>query len=187
LQDAERPSSIGRLRRLLCALLLLCLPTLCLSQAASESGSGVTDSSPFSSDDLAFIAAQPALRVHNETDWPPFNFSQNGRPEGYSIDYMNLLAEKTGLRVEYVTGPSWDEFMQMIHAKKIDVMLNIVSTEARREFLAFTDAYLIAAASIYTRKDGAVVKGIDDLRGKTVVIPKGFFWQELLERYYPDI
>ncbi len=187
LQDAERPSSLRRLRRLLCALFLLCLPALGLSQAIPENDSSVTDTAPFTADERAFIAAHPVLRVHNETDWPPFNFSQNGRPDGYSIDYMNLLAEKTGFRVEYVTGPSWDEFMQMIQAQKIDVMLNIVSTDARRDYLAFTDAYLIAAASIYTRKDGVAVKGIDDLRGKTVVIPKGFFWQELLERYYPDI
>ncbi|MCW8890756.1 MAG: transporter substrate-binding domain-containing protein, partial [Sedimenticola sp.] len=166
---------------------LCLLLTLLLSSFSGGALTATHGAETFSPDEQAFIQAYPVLRVHNETDWPPFNFYENGRPAGYSIDYMNLLAEKTGFRVEYVTGPSWSEFMQMIRAKDIDVMLNIVNTEARREFLAFTDAYLVAAASIFTRKGGVAVEGLDDLRGKTVVIPKGFFWQELLERHYPDI
>lgn len=169
-------------RLLLWLLLILSLSGLPVSAPMAASTAG-----EFTPEEQAFIKEHPVLRVHNETDWPPFNFYENGRPVGYSIDYMNLLAEKTGFRIEYVTGPSWDEFMQMIRAKDIDVMLNIVNTEARREFLAFTDAYLVAAASIFTRKGSFTVESLDDLQGKTVVIPKGFFWQELLERHYPDI
>ncbi|MCW8945421.1 MAG: transporter substrate-binding domain-containing protein [Sedimenticola sp.] len=182
MQDAKKLGPIYWATELLCLLLVLLL--LGLSNRAAFAASHIDHFTPA---EQAFIKTHPVLRVHNETDWPPFNFNENGRPAGYSIDYMNLLAEKTGFRVEYVTGPSWDEFMQMIRAKDIDVMLNIVNTEARREFLAFTDAYLVAAASIYTRKGSMEVNGLEDLRGKTVSIPKGFFWQELLERHYPEI
>lgn len=187
LQDAINVNLRKRLASLLCLLLLILLVLAYATSAAQSPSLSPADRNHFTIAEQAFIEAHPVLRVHNEMDWPPFNFNENGRPAGYSIDYMNLLAEKTGFRVEYVSGPSWDQFMQMIRDKQIDVMLNIVNTEARRKFLAFTDSYLVAAASIYTRKGGAVVKGLEDLSGKTVVIPKGFFWQELLERHYPDI
>ncbi|MDO6748703.1 transporter substrate-binding domain-containing protein, partial [Gilvimarinus sp. 1_MG-2023] len=49
-----------------------------------------------------FLAAHPVLRVHNEMDWPPFNFNEQGKPKGFSIDVMDLIAQKTGFRIEYI-------------------------------------------------------------------------------------
>ena len=48
-------------------------------------------------EELAWLNNHPVIRVHNETNWPPFNFAENGTAKGYSIDFMNLLARKTGL------------------------------------------------------------------------------------------
>ena len=69
-----------------------------------------------------WIKNNPIIRVHNETDWAPFNFNDNGKPKGLSIDYMNLLASKVGLQVEYISGPTWNGFMEMIKAGELDVM-----------------------------------------------------------------
>ena len=63
-------------------------------------------------DERSWIAENRRIRVHNETDWAPFNFAVDGVPQGLSIDVMNLLAERLGLEVEYVTGPSWGEFLR---------------------------------------------------------------------------
>ena len=52
---------------------------------------------------------------------------------GYSIDYMNLLASKVGLIIEYISGPNWNDFLEMIKENKIDVMLNIGKTENREK------------------------------------------------------
>ena len=46
-----------------------------------------------------WIEANPVIRIHNEMNWPPFNFNINGHPKGLSIDYMNLLAEKIGISI----------------------------------------------------------------------------------------
>ena len=61
-----------------------------------------------------WIAENPVIRVHNEMDWPPFNFNEDGQPRGYSVDYMNLVAERLGLTVEYVSGPTWIRFLEMM-------------------------------------------------------------------------
>ena len=70
------------------------------------------------------IKQHPVIRVHNEKDWPPFNYFEYGRPRGLSIDYMDLMAKNLGIDVEYVTGPSWNEFLGLIKRKELDVMLN---------------------------------------------------------------
>jgi len=78
-----------------------------------------------------FLNTHPVIRVHNEKNWPPFNYFEYGSPRGLSIEYMDLLAARLGLKVEYISGPSWNEFLGMVKRKELDVMLNIVRTEDR--------------------------------------------------------
>jgi len=142
---------------------------------------------PLSAEEQSWIAANPVIRVHNETDWPPFNFNENGRPLGFSIEYMNLLAASVGLRVEYVTGPTWNDFLEMVRAKQLDVMMNIVRTPERQKYILFTDPYVDNPPVIIARDDDHSISKINDLRGKSVCLPSGFFYQEIIERSYPDI
>jgi len=134
----------------------------------------------------AWIKANPRIRVHNETDWPPFNFAVEGRPQGYSIDFMNLVAGNVGLQVDYVTGPSWGEFLQMMRSGGLDAMLNIVNTQERRTYLKFTRPYADNPNTILSRKD-APYDSLEKLFGKTISVPKGFFYEEILKREYPEI
>jgi len=137
-------------------------------------------------EERAFLGSNPAIRVHNETNWPPFNFSQNGQPQGYSIDFMNLIAEKTGFQVEYVTGPSWNEFLGMMKDGSLDVMLNIVKTPERQQYLLYTPPYADNPNAIVSKKDKPY-DNIESLFGKTVAIPRGFFTEEVLSKNYPQI
>ena len=135
----------------------------------------------------SWLIQHPVIRVHNEQNWVPFNFNKNGVPKGYSIDYMNLLAQRLGIKTEYVSGPDWAEFLEMIKAKELDVMLNIVNTEDRRSYINFTDDYIRSLVGIYVREDTPAVQSLDGLEGKTVSLPKGFFEAELIRRHYPQI
>ncbi len=134
----------------------------------------------------AWLNTAPPIRVHNETAWPPFNFFQDGAPRGYSIDYMNLLAEKTGLKIEYVTGPTWGDFLEMMKGGDLDVMLNIVKTPDRLKYLLYTRPYADNPNTILSRRD-APYATLEELFGKTISIPKGFFYEEILTRDYPRI
>lgn len=135
----------------------------------------------------SWLSQNPKIRVHNETNWPPFNYNQNGKPLGYSVDYMNMVAANLDLQIEYVNGPDWDSFMEMIEDGQLDVMLNIVNTQKRRTSLDFTTPYLEATSGIYTHENMPKMQSLNDLSGLTVAIPKGFFVEELLRQYYPDI
>ena len=119
-------------------------------------------------------------------NWPPFNFNVDGRATGFSIDYMNLVAEQLGIKVEYITGPSWNQFLQMIRHKELDVMLNIVKTEDRMKYLLFTEPYVKNPNVIVSSKKHSY-ETIEALFGKTVAFPKGFFYEEVLTKSFPRI
>ncbi len=134
----------------------------------------------------SWLDAHPVIRVHNEKDWPPFNYFEYGKPRGLSIDYMNLVAEQLGIKVEYVTGPSWNEFLEMVKRKELDVMLNIVKTEDRMKYLLYTDPY-IKNPNVIVSSRKSPYETIEALFGKTVAFPKGFFYEEVLTKSFPRI
>jgi ABC-type amino acid transport substrate-binding protein len=135
------------------------------------------------SEERAWLDAHPVIRIHNEKDWTPFNFHKNGIPQGFSIDFMNLLAKRIGFRVEYVTGPTWNEFLEMTKRKELDVVLNIAQSAERENFLSFTDPYLEFAQALYTRVGAPAVTSIEDLYGKKFAVPKGFYFEEVLKKH----
>ena len=140
-----------------------------------------------SNEEKEFLKKHPTIKVHNELNWPPFNYNVNGKATGYSIDYMNLLASKVGLSVDYISGYSWNDFLQMIKENKIDVMLNIARTENRENYLNFTSPYTKTFDSVFVKKDQNLFQNLNDFNGKKIAVIKGFYEEELLSKYYPNI
>ncbi len=134
-----------------------------------------------------FLKENSPLRLHNELNWPPYNYFEDGKPKGFSIDYMNLLAKKLDVEVEYITGPSWDEFMQMLQDDKIDAIINISKNNKRAKTIAFTSVFHTAANAIYVKEGNNHLDSHESLKGKTIIMPKGFFAQKAIEKFYPEI
>lgn len=137
-------------------------------------------------EERSFIEIHPVIRAHNEQNWAPFNFYRDGKPQGYTIDILNLLARKLGFKIEYISGPTWDTFMGMLRSKDIDVIGNMVETEERKEFAAFTLPIIknpLNIVSQYTRP----FRDLEELEGHKVAIVKGFWYQKLLEKHAPGV
>ena len=98
----------------------------------------VTGSVDLTPEEQTWLNDHPVIRVHNEWNWPPFNFNKDGKPLGLSIDYMNLLASRIGIEVTFTSG-EWGELLDQAFDKKLDVMRNIVKTLARQKNLFHTD------------------------------------------------
>ncbi|MCP4970427.1 MAG: transporter substrate-binding domain-containing protein [Arcobacter sp.] len=134
-----------------------------------------------------FLKNNSPLRLHNEINWPPFNYYQDNKPKGFSIDYMNLLANKLHTKVVYITGPSWNEFMNMLQEDKIDAIINISKNKERSKTIAFTSIFHSAANAIYVKIGNESIDSLEKLENKTIVMPKGFFAQKAIAKYYPKI
>jgi ABC-type amino acid transport substrate-binding protein len=167
-------------------LAYLCLSTAALLLCNTLSSAQSVDLD-LTAEELQWIEQNPTIRVHNETNWPPYNFNVDGEPSGFSIDYMRLLAEQTGLEVDFVSGPDWNAFIDMMRSGDLDVMLNIVDTPARREFLLFTDPYAITSPALAVQEQVTGLNSVNDLAGRTVCIPQGSSTEEFLRQDYPDL
>ena len=160
-------------------LLWMFFVTSCFTMLYAGSNLALTDQ------EKAFLLKHPVLTVHNEKNYPPYNFNKNDTPVGFSIDYMNLLAKKLGIKVKYISGHTWSEFMDMIREGKLDVMLNIRRTPQRDTYLSFTEPYAATQKAIFS--NDPFLNDLYALQGKTVCVPKDFYIEYFLESYYPNI
>ncbi len=181
-------SKILTLNKKILVTLILILTTAVLQYLPAQNISNPPDtiSLSLSETEIQWINEHPVVRVSNELNWTPFNFNKNGIPQGFSIDYFNIIAELAGIKVEYITGPTWDDFMKMIADRDLDVILNIAYSDERSSFINFTKSYFEFAPALYTRKDYPVVTSIKDLYGKKFAVPKGFFYEDFFKDH-PEV
>ena len=133
-----------------------------------------------------FLKNNPSIKVHNESNWPPYNYNTNKTPKGFSIDYMNLLASKLDIEIEYISGYTWNEYIEKLKNNQIDVILNIAKTPQREKDFNFTTSYAKSIDTVFTKKTSNF-KNLEDFEGKTIAVIKGFYEEELLKKYYPNI
>ncbi|MFW6081857.1 MAG: transporter substrate-binding domain-containing protein [Desulfosalsimonas sp.] len=134
-----------------------------------------------------FLRKNPVLKVDNLENWPPFNFNEKGRTKGFCVDYMNLLADKLGIGIEYVPGSRWGKFMDMLETGDLDCLSDVVETPDRKKTIAFTEPYFTIFSGIVVRKGNERFTRLKDLSGRKVAVPGDFYYQEILERHYPEV
>jgi len=139
--------------------------------------------------EVHWLQAHPAIRVSNEMDWPPYDFAKEGKPTGFSIDYLELIAQKLGVTFEYVNGYSWAELVAMIKRKELDVIHPLAVSDDRQKFMNFTDAYLQVSNVIVIKKTPGKnnITSIKDLSGKTLAIGEGYIFQAAITAEFPEI
>lgn len=148
--------------------------------ATKESGITLSES------EKQWIREHPVVTVSNEYHWPPFNFIQNDKPSGFSIDVMDLIAEKSGLQVLYRRG-EWNTHLDNMRKGNLDIILNITYTSQRAEYIDFTQPYITKNAALFVRDDRDDLRSIDDFMGKTLAAIEGFYITEVVRAKYPAI
>jgi len=134
----------------------------------------------------AWIAKRPVIKVANEEDWPPYDYTSQGIALGYSVSLMELVAEKVGLRVEFIHGYDWDTLYQMGIAREVDVFPALWFLSEREAYFDFSTPYINVPEVIVVRK-GSDINTIDDLNRRDLASVRGYAVTEVVREHYPDI
>ena len=142
----------------------------------------------FTKEEMQWIKDHPRIKVHSEKDWAPFNYIEDGKSKGYSTDYIKLLAKKIGIEIEFIQGHTWNEYLQMLKDKQIDLISNMVETPLRKDYALFSKRSIhTIAPAIYAKRGAVLYNNLKSLENKKVAIIKGFWQEELIKRNYPKI
>ncbi len=135
----------------------------------------------------AWLGSLGTLRVGICTSWAPFDFAgEDGTHKGITSEYVKIIKNKLGLKLEIIFG-QWHDIQSQARAGEIDILPILNDTKTRREFLSFTKPYLHIPMIIATRTDSPYFPHIHDLTNIVVGVGEGYAIQEKLSRDYPEV
>jgi His/Glu/Gln/Arg/opine family amino acid ABC transporter permease subunit len=114
------------------------------------------------------VKASGVLRVGTEGVYSPFSYHDpaTGQLVGYDVDVARAVADKLGVKVEFVETP-WDSIFAALEANRFDVVANEVTINSeRKQKYDLSEPYSVGEGVIVTRADDNSVKSLDDIKSK---------------------
>jgi signal transduction histidine kinase/ActR/RegA family two-component response regulator len=137
----------------------------------------------------SWLAAGHVVRVR-ASEIPPYVFATD-QPKGLAVDYLSVICQAYRIRCEFVSllGGTFGEALSKLgSADAPDIIPSVRHTAERDRLGAFTREYLFSPWVILTRTGGAEYLGsIEDLKGKNVIVEKGYLIAEKLRADVPGI
>src|SRR3954468_1415277 len=115
------------------------------------------------------VKSSGVLRVGTEGVYSPFSYHDpaTGELTGYDVDVARAVAEKLGVRAEFIETP-WDSIFAALEANRFDVVGNEVTiTPERQAKYDLSEPYSVGEGVIVTKADDDSIKSLADLKGKT--------------------
>jgi len=139
-------------------------------------------------DEKKWLNTHKVIRMGGESNWPPFDFTdEKGNYQGITADYIKLLEKRLGVSIQVYTEQPWTESLDMLKTGKIDAIGAISKTPEREKFATFTAPYVTYPYAIITHIKGIQFNNLKSLSGKRVAVEKNFYTHLTLQSQYPGI
>lgn len=134
-----------------------------------------------------YLNENPVLKTISLKDYPPFNFSQNGKAMGYTVDYVKLMTKKLGVKVEFIKDKTWSEYLLMLKNNEIDFIPHIAKTKSRESYVDFTNFTHITYNVGMAINKNVNISSLSDLNGKVIAVQKNNFLHEYLKNNLKNV
>ncbi|AUO23455.1 ATP-binding protein [Pseudomonas sp. NC02] len=148
--------------------------SLCLLMAATWANAGARPPGPdLSVEERVWIEHHPVLRVAVVGSLSPIEYVENGRLKGLSAEYLQLIAHKTGMKIDYVSAHSIQDRIELLMTGKADLIstVRLNGPGGKNPRLLLTSAYLNTTTVIITRIGRAPLFEAEQLDRLTVTLP----------------
>jgi His/Glu/Gln/Arg/opine family amino acid ABC transporter permease subunit len=130
------------------------------------------------------VKSSGVLRVGTEGVYSPFSYHDAATNElvGYDVDVAKAVADKLGVRVEFVETP-WDSIFAALEANRFDIVANEVTiNDERKAKYDLSEPYSVGEGVIVTRADDNSVSTLADLKGKVAAENATSNWSEVARK-----
>jgi polar amino acid transport system substrate-binding protein len=121
----------------------------------------------------SYAYAADTLNVGSYPNNPPFEYkTDSGTFEGFEVDIVNEAAKRAGMTTN-IADYGFQALFAATSSKRIDVAISSITiTPERLKSQSFTQPYYDSDMGVAT-KDSSPIKGLADLKGKTVGVLSG--------------
>ena len=140
-----------------------------------------------SASDQVWLKQHPYLRVAFRSDWPPFEYAQDGNPTGLVADLVSRLESQIKVRFARTIVPNRIIAEEQLRAGEVDILPGLSRTpRTQRDFL-FTRAYLTVPIALAIRDDGRFIGDLRELRTERVGVVNRHAAHDYLLINHPDL
>jgi ABC-type amino acid transport substrate-binding protein len=125
------------------------------------------------------------ITVASDIAYPPFEFTQDGKPVGFDIDLMREIGKRAGFTPEF-QNVTFDGIIPGLGNNLYDASISAMTiTEEREEQIDFSDPYFNADQSLLVLSDSDI-RSTDDLADATVGVQLGTTGADQAEEFQSE-
>lgn len=129
----------------------------------------------------------PTIRFTGDPDWLPYEaFDKYGKHIGITSDFLNIVQQKLGIKIEIIPSNSWPEAINSIKNNDVDIISQSIEWEPTSE-LQFTQAYLSSPVVIIMQDDNNYVENLEQISDKKIAVVNGYAYLEQMKKEYSSI
>lgn len=125
--------------------------------------------SQLTDEDWTYISQFKQLTYDHRANFPPISYlDQQGNPAGIIVDYVQLISDRLGIEIRPIVFSDARYAERNVIESAVDLSFILQNLPSRRSRIHFSDAYMAIPYSLIAKKEVAIVKNLEDLKGKTV-------------------
>ncbi|MBP8127451.1 MAG: transporter substrate-binding domain-containing protein [Aeromonadaceae bacterium] len=101
------------------------------------------------------------------TGFPPYQYQEGGRVEGFDADVVRLVVAQLGDRCLFVQD-TWDTVFNRLRYGKLDLVVGMEINPVRQKYFAFTREYMTRQSVIFVNADSSRITSADQLLGQVI-------------------
>jgi ABC-type amino acid transport substrate-binding protein len=118
---------------------------------------------------LSDVKERGVLLVATDDTYPPLEWNDNGTIKGYDIDIMAEVANRLGVRAEFISS-KWDGLLTGLQGGQYDAVISCMNITPKREKEANFVEYQQWLQVIVTSTDSEPLTSLEELEGKTIAV-----------------
>lgn len=133
-----------------------------------------------------FIKEHPVITLAPDPNFAPVEFfDEKGNFKGIVSDYIKYINKNTDLNIQIVRYDTWEDIINVIAVKEVDMLGGVSKSPRRNEFLLFSKSYMDIPNVLVSSNDHIDITD-ETLPNFSIGVTKGSANHDLLKKYYPE-
>ncbi|PQJ61938.1 ABC transporter substrate-binding protein [Photobacterium angustum] len=132
------------------------------------------------------IKNTPILRVSNQENWAPIDFTISGRPAGFIPDLLYMVGQSTGLEFDFFNGAGEQGLQQAYSNGGLDILTSVPDIPSNQGLGIFSKPLFKSPFAIAV-SDSKHYEKLQDLNGKRLALLSNWPIISVIKEKYPLI
>lgn len=129
----------------------------------------------FTEEEKNWLLEHPSIKLGIDADYAPYSFIENGKYRGLSLEYLTVFSAVTGVELDIVPELSWQQIIDGVKNKELDIIATALKTKERQAFANFSNFFIPTPLVIMSNSgDAKQLSSVRQLAGKKVSVVKNY-------------